>query len=292
MKQVILLYFGYLYFASNVFSQNFELAGIKYLNYPTISTANNNEFSIQEFKGFFNIPTILKNNKTTLVNGLKYGQVRLNNQGNVLNNIEKNIFLHTINYRFIFSHKFNAKYIFFGVIEPTLASDFKSTISKDDFVFQTTAMFIKIINSKLKIGGGLSYTSRFGKPLVIPVVSIMFKSNKHRIKTLLPSKFLYTYEVKSNFDVGIKASINGGYFNITGYFNQIGDINKINYSRTNIGSVIYYNPMKIITLELTGGISTNRKYHLVDVNDNTYENKSSTEAFFNFGIVIKPFKKN
>ena len=268
-------------------AQDFELAGIRYLNYPTTkaNNADSSKFSIQEFGGFFNIPSILNKDSTSIIiNGLGYGQVKIKSPA--LN--EGNINLHAINYRFSWIHKFNRQWTFIGVLEPTLASDFKSKLSSDDFVIQSMAMVTKRINTKFLIGGGLAYTTRFGYPLVMPVVPIKYKSKKHRINALLPIKIIYAYQVNPKVDIGLKAVVNGANFNITGYSNDLTEINKVNYTRGNIGPVIYYKPKKIFTIEISGGISTNRTFRLVDIEDNTYYNTASTEAFFNIGLVIKP----
>lgn len=271
----------------NCNGQDFELAGIRYLNYPT-AKANNSDsskFSIQEFGVFFNIPTILNKDSTNIIiNGLGYGQVRVKSP--FLN--EGNINLHAINYRFSWIHKFNRQWTFIGILEPTLASDFKSKLSSDDFVIQSLAMVTKKINTQFLIGGGLTYTTRFGYPLVLPIVPIKYKSKKHRINALLPIKLIYAFQMNPKLDIGLKALVNGANFNITGYSNALAEINKINYTRGNIGPVIYYKPKKIFSIEVSGGISTNRTFRLVDFNNNTYNNTASTEAFFNIGLVIKP----
>ncbi len=284
-KQLIATLFCSFVFVSNIFSQDFELTGIRYLNYPA---TGGNDFSVQEFGAFLNIPNKLKNDKTILVNGLFYGQVRMNDLENHIPTLEQELVLHSVSYRFTFIHKFNEKWALVGVLEPTLASDFESSLSSDDFVLQSTAMVSKTISPKLNLGAGLIYTTRFGSPRVIPVMPIKFKSNKHRINAMLPTKILYAYEAKPNLDIGIKATINGANFNITGFSNQTDDVNKINYTRANIGPVVYYKPKKIITLELTGGISTNRRYNSVLANDDVIETTLPTQAFFNFGLVIKP----
>ena len=271
----------------NCNGQDFELAGIRYLNYPT-AKANNSDsskFSIQEFGAFFNIPTILNKDSTNIIiNGLGYGQVKVKSPAFA----EGNINLHAINYRFSWIHKFNRKWTFIGVLEPTLASDFKSKLSSDDFVVQSMAMVTKRINTKFLIGGGLAYTTRFGYPLVMPVVPIKYQSKKHRINALLPIKLVYAYQLNDKLDIGVKGLVNGANFNITGYSNDLVEFNKVNYTRGNIGPVIYYKPKKIFTIEVSGGISTNRTFRLVDFNNNTYNNTASTEAFFNIGLVIKP----
>lgn len=279
--------------ALNLMGQDFELAGIRYLNYPKSEPNGRDgyQFSIQEYGGFFNIPTVLnKDSSSVMLNGFNFAQIKINLSGDNAAIPADNITVNSISYRFSFIHKFNNKWSFAGMIEPTLASDFKSKLSSDDLVIQSMGMVSAKINSKFLIGGGLAYTSRFGQPRIVPVVPIKYKSKKHLLSGVLPTKIIYTYQINPKIDIGFKAIVNGANFNITGYSNEFSEINKINYTRTNIGPVLYYKPKKIFSIEVSGGISTNRTFKLVDINNNSYNNSSSTEAFFNIGLVIKPFK--
>ena len=174
------------------------------------------------------------------------------------------------------------------VLEPTIASDFKSNLSSDDFVVQSMALLTKRIKTNFLIGGGLAYTTRFGYALVMPVFPIKYESGKHRINALLPIKLVYSYHLNDKLDIGVKGLVNGANFNITGYSNDVIEFNKLNYTRGNIGPKIDYKPNKIFTIEFAGGISTNRTFRLVDIEDNTYNNSTSSGAFFNIGLVIKP----
>ncbi|UTW63606.1 hypothetical protein KFE98_05510 [bacterium SCSIO 12741] len=270
-------------------SQDLELAGIRYFNYPSSSTRpHNDQYSIQETGGFFNLPTRLKNQKTILINGIAYGLVHVDYQQNSLLPEAGKINLHTASYNFSIIQKLPKKWIIMASFVPTLASNLKGSLSTDDFVIQTMAFALKEVGPNLKLGGGLAYTTRLGEPLVVPVVPLFLKSKKHRINAILPIKFMYAYRFKPNLDIGFKAVVNGGNFNITDISYHDIEINKFHYTRANLGPIIHFRPRKLITLELTGGISTGRNSRLLDLNDQTFTNSSTTAAFISVGFIIKP----
>jgi len=277
---------------SLVYSQDFELVGVRYYNYPhsKVDNNSNNQFSIQEFGAFFNIPWVFKNKKTAIINGLGYAFVSINNQNNPLAAIEEFIHLQAITYKLMLWHQLSNQWSVVGVFEPTLASDFKSRLSNDDLVIQSTAMFIRKFNSGFQLGSGLAYTTRFGNPLVIPVIPLKFESGKHRLNALLPLKMSYTYALGQNLDIGLKALTNGANFNVTGYSNDTTEINKINYTRVNLGPVVRFRPKKYLNIELSGGISTNRNIEATDINNRKFQKTTSTEAFIQVGLVVKPVK--
>lgn len=274
----------------NAYSQDFELAGIRYINYPRSRVNNqaNSEFAVQELGAFFNIPMVFKNKKTALVNGLGYASVNVNFQTTTMLTLPPSTRLQALTYRLMLLHQTKTKWWLAGIFEPTLASDFKSALSGDDLVVQSMVLAIKQLNKNFHLGAGLAYTTRFGKPMVVPLLPIKFKSGRHRINATLPVKLLYAYTPFAGFDIGLKAVVNGASFNVTGYSTANVEINKINYTRANLGPVVYYRPRKFVTIEIAGGLNTNRNLQIVDVYNRNFSNTTSTEGFLNVGLVIKP----
>jgi hypothetical protein len=274
----------------NTYSQDFELAGVRYINYPRSRVNNqaNSEFAVQEAGAFFNIPVVFKDKKTVLVNGLSYAAVNVNFQATTMPNVPPSTTLQALTYRLMLLHQTKTNWSLAGVFEPTLASDFKSTLSRDDLVVQSMVLAIKQLNKNFHLGAGLAYTTRFGNPMVVPLLPIRFKSGRHRINAMLPIRLLYAYELYAGLDIGLKAVVNGASFNVTGYSTTNVEINKINYTRANLGPVIYYRPRKFVTIEITGGLNTNRNLQIVDVYNRSLNNTTSTEGFINIGLVIKP----
>lgn len=280
--------------ANSTYAQNLELAGIKYNNYLSTEIKNDNgnqEVSFQEIGAFINIPKTLKNNKTILVNGFGYGivEVALDNSLNTSNQITKKE-LQTVFYQFSLLHQWNEKWNLAFNLRPTLASDFETKLSSDDFVLQGALMATRKFNSKFKLGGGIAYSARFGSPQLLPVVNLRYKNNKHAINALLPVSASYTYSLLPNnkLDLGLKYNVNGANFNV--YFED-NSIDKINYSRANFGVDVQYQLTNMFRLQAFGGLSTNRKFNLIDVDNTTYDYGSESAPFFSVGISLVPPKR-
>ena len=196
----------------------------------------------------------------------------------------------------MFAHQLNNSWRLLINLRPTLASDFEHSLSADDFVLQGIGFALKKVNEHFSIGGGIAYTMRFGKPFAVPVLPLNYKKGKHNISALLPIKLTYKYSLdnKEKLSVGFKHKVNGAQFNITAPNIEIYDvpeIDKISYTRANIGATINYNITKFVQLELYGGASVRRQYNLLDKSNKTHEFNFKEAPFVQFGITLVPPKK-
>ncbi len=278
-----------LLFVTNVNGQDFKLGGLKYAYYPQseIKKGNNGEkTSFNEFGFLINIPKKLKNDSTILINGIGYGSVNAtmyNFLGAPSNKYDKK--MEVFYYQATLLHQWKKDWTFVVNLQPTLASDFEEKLSIDDFVLQGAVLVTKKMNDKIKLGGGIAHSTRWGSPIVVPTFSFFYKNKKHTVNALLPASCVYTYSMlpKNNLKLGVKFITNGANFNISSDFSKI---NKLNYSRANIGLIAMYQPRKIFRFELHTGISTNRIYRLVDDNLNVTTFDSKAEPFINIGFSI------
>lgn len=278
---------------ATVYCQDMRLAGIEYFNYPKVKLkddASNNEASFQEFGAFINYPRQLKNKKTILMNGIQYGRVNTTLYNNVTS-AENELVFHKISYSFTLIQRFNEKLTFVGRLTPTLASDFEDGLSGNDFVMQGSLMMLKRYSEKVLGGAGVFYTTRFGRPLVIPSVQYQYKNDRHAWNIFLPVFLNYGYKVdkKEKLGVGFRAAINGANFNVSATsFPSSTAMDNLNYARANIGPYINYQVTKLLLVEAFSGISTMRRYEFVDEGGRSHEYDSRTGAFFNIGIVLTP----
>lgn len=287
---LVLLLFIFIFQAKDSTAQDFKLAEVHYAHYPNSSIKNvsdNQETSFQEFGAYINIPYKLKNDKTALINGVGYGFVEATMYNfPTFQTSEQKKKLQAFYYQLTFLHKWNEKWTLVANLKPTIASDFEEKISTDDLVFQGVAIATRTINNKFKIGAGFASSTRWGNPRMVPVVNIHYKYNRHSLNALLPMSIKYTYSLlpKEKLELGVKYIRNGANFNI--YASDMSNIDKINYSRANIGVLANYQLTKILHLEAIGGISTGRKYNLVAYDENMYEFDSKTAPFFSIGMVL------
>lgn len=282
-------------FLNNVYAQDFKLAGIHYAHYPNTAikdVSGNQETSFHEFGAFLNFPKKFKNEKTVLLNGVGYGLVEATMYNfPSLQTSEYQKKLQLFYYQLRLVHKWNEKWALLFNLKPTVASDFEQNLSSNDFIIQGAVIATRTINDKLKIGAGAVETAKFGYPRVFPIVSLNYKSDSHRFNTLLPFNLRYTYSLlhDQKLKIGVGYERNGANFNI--YSPNITEVDKINYSRQNIGVLAKYELAKFIRIEAFGGTSSGRIYRVVDVDGKVHEFDSKPSPFFSLGMVLIPLKR-
>lgn len=272
-------------------AQELRLAGVEYFSYPKVKlkgNASDNRTSFDEFGFFLNYPKQLKNQKTTIINGIQYGWVKANVYEDTTAHDRSQTF-HKIGYSLSVLHRVNEKIVLIGRITPTLASDFGDKLSGDDFVMQVSVMATMKFNEQSLGGVGLFYTTLLGRPLIIPGVQYQYKYQRHTFNTILPLLLNYNYKAgdKNELRIGFRAGINGATFNVSAskYPSSLA-ADRLNYSRTNLGPYVNYQLNRFVLVEAFGGISTRRKYQFTDINGSHYSYDSKTGAFFNIGVFI------
>ena len=195
-------------------------------------------------------------------------------------------YLDFIYYQLTLVHEWNEEWSLVASIKPAVASDFGQKLSTDDLIFQGTIIATRKVNDKFKIGAGVVNSTRWGSPIVMPVLNMHYKYKRHNLNALLPMNIKYTYSLlpKEKLKLGMKYARNGANFNI--YASDLSEIDKINYSRANIGVLANYQLTKILRLEAYGGVSTGRIYRLVDFNENINNFDSKPTPFFSVGMVL------
>jgi hypothetical protein len=249
MKYMVL--FSLLLSYGSIRAQDLKLAGVEYLSYPKVQMkgdAQGNQASFQEFGAYVNYPVVSKNKKTIVVNGFQYGLVRATAYNNTLNTATSND-LQGIAYNIMVIRRWNEKWTFIGRLSPTLISDFSDKLSSSDVAFQASVLAVKKIKEGLSAGGGLIFTTRLGSPLLIPCLQLKYKQNRSAFDIMLPAFISYTYQVdaKERLKVGLRVAINGANFNIGLYnFSKGTAMDRLNYSRTNLGPTISYQLAKML----------------------------------------------
>ncbi len=292
-----LLFLGLLIAAKGLFAQSFQLAGLSYSSFAKTQISNsptNQEIEFQEFNFFAKLPIKFKNQKTILLNTLRYGLIQptvYNSPLFVDAKTAKN--LHSFTLSLTLVQKLGKNWSAIAAFTPTLASDFGDKLSGDDFLFQGTLLASKKLNDRWTLGGGLIYTTQLGDPQFLPAAQLRYLHNRHFINVLLPSFVNYLYQVDDpkKWRVGFRLATNGGNFNVSNKSLSkvlLNPINKFIYSRVNAGAVVNYQLTKTMLLEAFGGISVARKYKLEDASKAFYNYPSENGGFFNIGIILTP----
>ncbi len=286
-------------FVYSSFSQSPQLAGVSYVLYPRSGVKDESkpvEFRFQEFAGFIRVPYKFKNEKTLMVNGLTYASVNTD-ISNAMYSLEENYSkMQVIFFQSVIAQKLPSDFTAVISLRPTIASDFKEKFSANDFVMQGFLMVTKKKNENFTYGLGVVNTMRLGRTIVLPMIQIRLKNNKQCLEGVLPLKLNYSYSVGNNerLKVGLRGVVNGGNINISVPYtlNSSGnEIDKVNYSRANVGAVITYNITKLIQVEAFGGTSLRRQYYLLDVEDNKQKFYLDEVPFFEIGLFFAPHLK-
>jgi hypothetical protein len=282
-------------FSQCILAQDTRLASIEYFNYPKAPVKDgggNIQSSFQEYGASAAYPVQSKNKKIKVVNGIQYALVDVTVSNNSTSAINSRQF-HSIIYSLTILQQLSSSWRLAASLMPTLASDFKSGLSSNDFTMQGSLLVINKLNSYTSIGGGLVYGTKLGQPMPLPAFIFRYFKDHHDLTLLLPTFANYAYQVgrKDEFDIGVRADLNGADFHVSGNnLDSAVHVNKLSYSRINLGLVVSYKITKVIKLEARGGISTARKYQFLDADGNKYSFNTNNVPFFNVGLVIVPLE--
>ncbi len=261
------------------------------------AAVDNEEAAFQEFLINVNLPKKLKNGKTTIINSLGYGQVRSTLSNSPLfENDEVNKNLHSLSYSFTLVQRLSPKMNLLVRLKPTLASDFKGDLEKDDLLFLGTAMATRKFGASTVLGLGLVYTTQTGEPLFLPAIKVQHKNRRHNLDILLPHHITYLHGLgaRKKFSIGAKAELLGGNYGVTiDQFNGAdpATIDKLIYTRTNVGLLANVRFYRAFHLEVFGGYSINRRYRFENETDDTFEYDSVNGPFVSVAVSLMPKKK-
>ena len=290
-----LLSVSLVFFATQVLAQKMKLAGVEYVNYPKVKVKDDGEdfeVAFQEFLVYANYPKVLKNKKTVLINGFSYAFVKSQLYNDNLS-IDNSEIFHRIAYTITVIHRWDEDWTLSARLAPTLASDFEEKFSKDDFILQGSLLAVKNLNQYKKFGGGLIYTTRLGKPFLLPAVQYYYEKDKHYFHAFFPAFIDYAYHAgaKEKLDLGFRIGINGSNFNVGQSTYTNAEVDRLNYVRVNIGPTITYKLTKMLQLEAFGGLNAKRIYKFEDAQGNTFDFDSERSPFINIGLTVVPDRK-
>lgn len=277
-----------------------KLVEVKYSSFAKAEfedAVDNEESAFQEFLINVNLPLKLKNGKTTLINSFSYGQVNSTLYNSPLfEGTEVDKTLQSVSYGLTLVQQISSKMNFLIRVKPTLASDFRGDLEKDDLLILGTAMVTRKFGSSTVLGAGLAYTTQTGEPLILPVIKVQHKNKRHNLDILLPShiKYLHGLGARKKFSIGAKAELHGGNYGVTIDQFSAADpktIDKLIYTRTNVGLLANARLYRVFNLELFGGYSINRQYRFEGEMDDSFEYDSVNGPFVSVAISLMPKRK-
>jgi hypothetical protein len=271
---------------NQTYSQSPEILRIQYAYLPNSNVLESNDsinVQISEFTTSFYYPFKPGNQWTTLVGGV-FSIVFPNSEANELNSR-----LYFIGLQGIITYEFKHNNQLVGIIIPAISSTLQDIISMDDFLTQASLGYFKEVNDKFTFGVGCVYTSSFGFPQLLPLISLVYQPNSTRYELTFPSYIQVTWNFDQRFSYALKASVNGSQFNASkgAEFNNI-QVDAVNFSRILIGPEVNFRLKNQLYLSLYGGLAARR---IFDLNSETGMNQDlglQNMAFLSTKISIKP----
>ena len=292
-KASILILTFLLFTNSKLNAQDFAIAGIGYSYFGSAQVIEGNltnaEIQIEELSAFINIPIKLKAEGNVLIHGIHYLRISPESSLNTQTDFGD---LHRISYRLRWIKSLSNQWKLSLTAEPTLSSTLdRGSIETDDFVFQSSLIFLKQTSKSSRIGFGLNYSTQFGSPLPIPLFIYSRTYINGKLQLLLPSKASYHWQL-GKFEFGPQLDIDGSRFGADLPVIQSNELSErielINYSRVSIGTSVRARLNRWIVTELYGGHTLTRNYRVFDELDNSQSYEMNNSFFAELSISISP----
>ena len=266
----------------------FPVLSLGYTSYSPSSFEYGNteaDIAMSEFNGVLQYSIKLKDKKTYLLNRFHFNLFQIT-QDNILRTsiISSNYYSFTVGLGIIQVLKNRWKII--GTLNPTYASDGHNPLSMDDMILQASLLASKRKTPNFEYGFGLVSTTRFGNRLVTPVVSWTYSKNEWISTALLPVNATVAYQLKK-VDLGIRYTAFGNVYNSKYSDNTDLELDKLGYSRLNIGPDILINIYKSFYLNINSGITIrNRLQSFTSGGKQELDLATQNKLFFNVSLKV------
>lgn len=268
--------------------QDLNLLEFSYSNYPTTDIPEspfNETASIQEYQVALRVPMVLKDKKWILLHSGVYGIVLPDVEPNTVGEDQN---LHFIGYSLTVIKPLNEKRQLIGVIQPAISSQLDQKLSRDDFLYLGILALSTTVNENTRWMARIAFTSRFGRPLVIPLIGFDKKWSRSKLSILLPNKAEWYWISKDEaWENGPKMVLNGSQFKLatgtrTPYDN-------VHFSMVNLGlSINRALGKKGLFLNAFSGVAAGRTYNIISDIVPDLDFSSDPGPVISFGLFFRP----
>ncbi|PCI34817.1 MAG: hypothetical protein COB60_05670 [Flavobacteriaceae bacterium] len=263
--------------------EDFDIVSLSYVNYGKSEFKKDNqvgEVGFSEFRFSYTTTKLLNNRKTVLIHGLEFTNLKpdfseVPNSSPITRNF------YSAAYRFGIINPIGKKGWRYSLgLKPTLASDFEEGgVSSEDFILQASVLFSKRASENFKYGFGVSFNTRFGQKQILPIFQLVYKKNNWTTFAYLPAYLGHFYNFNSS-KLGLSINLNGNNYNFHNTNTSGLDLDKLSYSRVNIGPEYEIKITKKIKLNLNGGVTIANKLDWLNGNDDSELDLSPENKFF------------
>ncbi|MGY0036503.1 DUF6268 family outer membrane beta-barrel protein [Pedobacter sp. NJ-S-72] len=160
---------------------------------PSESSLTGNKFQLNTYDAWLPVPPF-RIGRTSIFSNLNYRLMDFNYENNTIadpNRIEK---IHEIKSVIIIRHPISSKWSVLVIAMPTVAADFKKSVSFDDLILDGILGVSKKFGteSNLEIGFGVHAMYSFGETLITPGISIDYRSTNNKWLAVLLAEVKYS----------------------------------------------------------------------------------------------------
>lgn len=279
--------------------EEFNLAGISYTINPAVGLDNpaneqlkDVEIDLAEFRAFVLIPFRMNEDKTTLLGGVDYTFL-----GGPLDNLPEgrkvDANLHALRFTGGINQQLDDKWAFRAMLMPTIASDFSGSLTSDAFTLQASATVRHITRSGWRIGLGAAYTNGFGEPQLVPLGELGYRNDRFDLVVVAPIQMAFRYHF-DDFFAGFRIDLQGNEYalSVDDERQNLPQIQSVKFSRYNIGPTFAWNMSDNLRIQLSGGVSVQRKLTATDIDNATEDYGLKNGAYLKAGIFFGNFERS
>jgi hypothetical protein len=170
---------------------------------------DNPQVQLKKLRASLSYPIVFSEGRTVLVNHFSYQLIEFRYR-QLKAPLER---AHSASYTLMLQHQLSQKWSIWALGTPSLASDLKAELSRDDFSIQAATVFIRHFSERLSLGLGAAYSTQFGSAVPLPVLALDWNNGKNLMaKAILPVSFEFWYRPGRRLDLGLLMSGDGNNF--------------------------------------------------------------------------------
>ena len=268
--------------------QDIELFGVEYARYPSakVTDTDSLESSFTEYEVAILIPAVKKERFNLLLGGT-YRLIIPEGDGPS----DANLFFLGANIIGAYSLSQNKQLVLAALPATSTTTDSRG-VTSDNFLMQGALLYKKIVSHKFSYTLGILSTSRFGSPIVVPSLGLIYKGEKIKLDINLPFLIQPTWNYQNDFSYGLKLSVNGSQYNFDEESFNGDQVDVANFSRLRIGPELQYRLRGPLVFTLFGGITASRTYKFELNNGDALDFNLENGPFVSFRLSLKPQPKN
>jgi len=281
----------YLILGTNVFGQDVMGISFNYETFPSVNLAdpktNAKDLKIQTDSWSMGaaFPLMFAEGKIMVLNKIQYKRVDFSYK-NFLTGTKVNQ-AQSIKFTSFIIDSLSEKWSLIVVMTPGLASDFKGSLTMDDFTLEAVLGFVRKYSKTFQLGFGLAYVRDFGSPIPMPFIYIDWNiSSNLKLSGLVPVDLALTYKLNPMVDFGLAMKVRGDRYH--------GDPDKfkptknpqMEYSEGTLSPFIKIHFLDWIHLNIEGGYAVYRNFEFLDGNESAESYDLEKTGYLRAGLVL------